>query len=160
MVAAHVSLMLNVNPTPLGYVSMSKIECEAIAVPYLPLCLPYIRPYPNGIWYGFGRDLHGNIAPLYLLILQNSKKNKGKSQLFSKNFFILGSPQLQLQITIKYTHVRWIKDSLFLVANCCLRNKIHWPSWTIFSKAKHWSCIVGVSWIRQIHVDHLANPSP
>lgn len=55
VVAAHVSSMLNVNPTPLGYVSMSKIECEAIAVPYLPLCLPSCTLSKMG----FGTDLVG-----------------------------------------------------------------------------------------------------
>ena len=60
-----------------------------------------MHPIQNGIWYGFGRDLHGNIAPLYLLILQNSKKTRGKAYFFQK-IFLFSEAALQLQITIKY----------------------------------------------------------
>ena len=81
VVAAHVSSMLNVNPTPLGYVSMSKIECEATAVPYLPLCLPSCTLSKMG----FGTDLvgicMGTSHPL-LTYTPKLEKNKGKSQLF------------------------------------------------------------------------------
>ena len=101
MVAAHVSLMLYVNPTPLGYVSMSKFECEAIAVPYLPLCLPSCTLSKMG----FGTDLvgicMGTSHPSTYLYSKTRKKQGGKPTFFKK-FFILGNPQLQLQITIKY----------------------------------------------------------
>ena len=60
-----------------------------------------MHPIQNGIWYGFGRDLHGNIAPSTYLYSKTRKKQGGKPTFFKK-FFILGNPQLQLQITIKY----------------------------------------------------------
>ena len=90
VVAAHVSSMLNVNPTPLGYVSMSKIACEAIAVPYLPLCLPSCTLSKMG----FGTDLvgicMGTSHPSTYLYSKTRKKTRGKANFFSKNFFILG----------------------------------------------------------------------
>ena len=100
MVAAHVSLMLNVNPTPLGYVSMSKIECEAIAVPYLPLCLLSCTLSKMG----FGTDLVGicmGTSHPSTYLYSKTRKKQGEKPTFSKKS-ILENPQLQLQITIKY----------------------------------------------------------
>ena len=101
MVAAHVSSMLNVNPTPLGYVSMSKIACEAIAVPYLPLCLPSCTLSKMG----FGTDLVGlcmGTSHLYTYLYSKNRKKQGGKPTFFKKFFYSRNSQLQLQITIKY----------------------------------------------------------
>ena len=36
---------------------MSKNECEAIAIPGIPLCLPSCALPENGIWLGLATDL-------------------------------------------------------------------------------------------------------
>ena len=90
VIAAHVSSMLNVNPTPLGYVSMLKIACEAIAVPYLPLCLPSCTLSKMG----FGTDLVGicmGTSHPSTYLYSKTRKKQGEKPTFFKIFFILGN---------------------------------------------------------------------